>query len=165
MWGGWSSQATPRAWPSGSGSREPRRPAGGGLGTDSGSRPSSRQPARKSCPPAPPIAAMRWAACRRSRSPTAGAVREDAPAGGPGPGRAAPRGAPAAPGQVDALTNAAAGALLGQACPERPRNAGATCRRSPRPRGVGTWQAQPAPISPRSMHAPSSRTGGARRVA
>ena len=28
----------------------------------------SRQPARKSCPPAPPIAAMRWAACRRSRS-------------------------------------------------------------------------------------------------
>ena len=66
----------PRAWPSDSGSREPRRPAGGGLGTDSGFRPSSRQPARKSCPPAPPIAAMRWPACRRSRSPTAGAVRE-----------------------------------------------------------------------------------------
>ena len=68
------------AWPSalstGSGSREPRRPAGGGLGTDSASRPSSRQPARKSCPPAPPIAAMRWAACGRSRSPTTGAVRE-----------------------------------------------------------------------------------------
>ena len=52
----------------GSGSREPRRPAGGGLGTDSASRPSSRQPARKSCPTAPPIAARRWAACRRSRS-------------------------------------------------------------------------------------------------
>ena len=50
--GGWSSQATPRPRRRG----EPRRPAGGGLGTDSASRPSSRQPARKSCPPAPPIA-------------------------------------------------------------------------------------------------------------
>ena len=70
LWGGWSSQGStrPRALSTGSGSREPRRPAGGGLGTDSGSRPSSRQPARKSCPPAPPIAARRWAACRRSRS-------------------------------------------------------------------------------------------------
>ena len=72
--------ARPSALSTGSGSREPRRPAGGGLGTDSGSRPPSRQPARKSCPPAPPIAAMRWAACRRSRSPTAGAVRESATA-------------------------------------------------------------------------------------
>ena len=71
--------ARPSALSTGSGSRVPRRPAGGGLGTDSGSRASSRQPARKSCPPAPPIAAMRWAACRRSRSPTAGAVRESAP--------------------------------------------------------------------------------------
>ena len=44
------------AGPSRSGSREPRRPAGGGLGTDSASRPSSRQPVRKSCPPAPPPA-------------------------------------------------------------------------------------------------------------
>ena len=51
--------ARPSALSTGSGSREPRRPAGGGLGTDSASRPSSRQPARKSCPPAPRIAAMR----------------------------------------------------------------------------------------------------------
>ena len=50
--------ARPSALSTGSGSREPRRPAGGGFGTDSASRPSSRQPARKSCPPAPPIAAM-----------------------------------------------------------------------------------------------------------
>ena len=76
LWNGWSSQASTR--PRRRGESEPRRPAGGGLGTDSASRPSSRQPARKSCPPAPPVAAMRSAACRRSRSPTAGAVRESA---------------------------------------------------------------------------------------
>ena len=34
---------------------------------------------RKSCPPAPPIAAMCWAACRRARSRLRGAVRESAP--------------------------------------------------------------------------------------
>ena len=33
---------------------------------------------RKSCPPAPPIAAMCWAACRRARSRLRGAVRESA---------------------------------------------------------------------------------------
>ena len=48
-------------------------------------------PARKSCPPAPPIAAMRWAACRRSRFPTAGAVRESA-AEGPNSGYRLPAG-------------------------------------------------------------------------
>ena len=45
-------------------SREPRRPAGGGLGTAK----CVASTARKSCPPAPPIAAMCWAACRRARS-------------------------------------------------------------------------------------------------
>ena len=50
-----------------------------GLGRTARLARRTRQPARKSCPPAPPIAAMRWAACRRSRSPTAGAVREAAP--------------------------------------------------------------------------------------
>ena len=44
---------------------------------------------------------------RWSRFPTSGAVREDAPAGGPGPGRAAPRGATGGPRPVDELTNAA----------------------------------------------------------
>ena len=39
--------------------------------------------------------------------PRLGAVREDAPAGGPGPGRAAPRGATGGPRPVDELTNAA----------------------------------------------------------
>ena len=56
----------------GSGSREPRRPAGGGLGTDSASRPSFP----------PPIAARRWAACRRSRSRRRGqSVSPPPPAG------------------------------------------------------------------------------------
>ena len=45
-------------------SREPRRPAGGGLATAK----CVASTARKSCPPAPPIAAMCWAACRRARS-------------------------------------------------------------------------------------------------
>ena len=57
-----------------------------GRSRSSGLR-TSRQPARKSCPPAPPIAAMRWAACRRSRSPTAGAVRESTTVRRDGPGR------------------------------------------------------------------------------
>ena len=51
--------ARPTALSTGSGPREPRRPAGRGLGTDSASRPSSRQPTGKSCRSAPPIAAMR----------------------------------------------------------------------------------------------------------
>ena len=49
-----------------------------------------------------------------------GAARENAPAGGLGPGRACPQGSTGGPRPVDKLTNAAAGELLGQACPERP---------------------------------------------
>ena len=44
--------------------------------TDSVSRPSSRQPARKSCRPAPSIAAMALSGVSAVTVPTAGAVRE-----------------------------------------------------------------------------------------
>ncbi len=83
---------------------------------------------------------------------------EDASAGGLGPRRACPQESTGGPRPVDKLTNATGGELLGQACPERPCvTAGAACRQFAPARGVGTWQTQPAPISPRSMHAPSSR--------
>ena len=64
--------------------------------------------------------------------------------GRPRPGSSCPQGSTGGPRPVDGLTNAAAGEL--------PEIAPA--------RGVGTWQAQPAPIFPQSMHAPSSRPRG-----
>ena len=117
--GGWSSQTSaPVAGESDGPSPRPERPTG--LLTSSGparaattcspraSRRASSRPAGAEVVPAG--TADRGEALKRrrwSRFPTSGAAREDAPAGGPGPGRAAPRGATGGPRPVDELTNAA----------------------------------------------------------
>ena len=58
--------------------------------------------------------------------PDFGGSREDAPAGGPGPGRAAPQGSTGGPRPVDELTNAAAGELPGDRSGEGSRHVAGT---------------------------------------
>ena len=83
LWGGWSSQAStrPRALSTGSGSREPRRPAGGGLGTDSASRPSSPPAGAEVVPAGTADRGEALGGVSAVTVPTAGAVRESATMG------------------------------------------------------------------------------------